>query len=158
MAGDSVDRHRSRDAIEAAIARGKSVRAIADQFGVSKSTIQRHKDRMAARMASAPSAEHTGSEELLAKVRNLHTEAEAILTKSKQAGDHKTALSAIREARSNLELLAKMLGELQSGTNVNVVVSNQWVELRADLIGALRPFPDALIAVMHALENHDPSD
>ena len=158
MAVDTIDRHGRRDDVEAAIARGTPVRTIADEFGLSKSAVQRHKDAMVQRMASAPTAGSTNADELLAKVRSLQEEAEGILAKSKRAGDHKTALSAIKEARSNLELLAKMLGELQTGTTVNITVSNQWITLRADLMRALQPFPEARVAVMHALENHEPSE
>ena len=47
---------------------------------------------------------------MLDQVRGLQGKALAILTKAEAAGDLRTALGAIREARSSLELLAKMLG------------------------------------------------
>jgi hypothetical protein len=43
----------------------------------------------------------------------LQNRALSILDRADESGDLRTALSAIREARSNLELLAKLLGELQ---------------------------------------------
>lgn len=154
----TVDHHRARQAIEEALARGTPVRLVAERFGLAKSSVQRHKERMARVMAGAPTAGETGADELLAKVRRLQGEAEAILEKSRRAGDDKTALAAIKEARSGLELLAKMVGELQTGTSVNITVSTQWIELRADLMTALEPFPEARVAVMHALEGHESGD
>lgn len=155
---DSIDRHRRREEIEAAMLRGVPVRTIAENYGLSKSAVQRHKDAMAARMAGAPIAQTTDADELIEQVLGLQEEAIGILGKAKREGNHKTALAAIKEARSTTELLAKMRGELQSGTTVNIVVSNQWIALRADLMHALQPYPEARVAVMHALENHEPSE
>lgn len=157
MGQDSIDTHKRREEIEAAIARGVPVRTIAEDFGLSKSAVQRHKDAMVARMAGAPAAQSTDADELLERVLELQEEAIGILAKAKRAGDHRTALAAIKEARSTTELLAKMRGELQTGTTINITVSNAWIALRADLMRALQPHPEARVAVMHALENHEPS-
>lgn len=151
----TVDAHKHREEIETAIARGTPVRAVADQFGLSKSAVHRHKSVMVERMSGAPTAGETSADELLQKLRTLQGEAEGILARAKRAGNHRDALGAIKESRSIIELLAKMLGELQSGTTVNITVSNQWVALRADLMTALEPFPEARVAVMHALEDHE---
>ena len=47
---------------------------------------------------------------LLNQVRSLQGKALAILVQAEAAGDLRTALGAVREARGNQELLAKMLG------------------------------------------------
>lgn len=150
-----MDAHRKREEIEAAIARGVPVRAIGDEYGLAKSSVQRHKERMVARMAGAPSAKDTTAEDLLEQLRGLQGEAEGILARAKRDGNHRDALGAIKESRSLIELLAKLVGELQTGTTVNITVSTQWVSLRADLMGALAPFPEARVAVLHALEAHE---
>lgn len=158
MAQSSIERHNRRDEIEAAIARGTPVRSVAEGFGVSKSSVQRHKDAMVSKMAAAPTAGTTSADELLTKLRGLQSEAEGILARAKRDGNHRDALGAIKESRSIIELLAKMLGELQTGTTVNITVSHQWIALRADLMLALEPFPEARVSVMHALESHEPGD
>lgn len=150
----TVTRHRKRAEIEAALAKGAPVRRIAARFGLSKSAAHRHKERMALEMAAAPSAKDTTAEELLGKLGSLQGEAEGILAKAKRDGNHRAALGAIKESRSIIELLARMLGELQTGTTVNITVSNQRIALRADLMMALAPYPEARVAVMHALEDH----
>lgn len=156
-ARSTVDRHKARQAIEESLARGVAVRVIAEQYGLAKSSVQRHKDRMVARMATAPNSGDTSADELLDRLRALQAEAEGVLAKAKRAGNYRDALGAIRESRAIVELLAKMHGELQVGTIVNITVSTQWIQLRADLMSALNPFPEARVAVLHALEPHEQS-
>jgi hypothetical protein len=89
---------------------------------------------------------------LLAEVRGLHSRSLAILEAAESTKQHRTALSAIREARSNLELLAKLLGELDERPVVNLNVSPEWLELRAVIVGALEPYTEARGAVLRAVE------
>ena len=154
----TVTTHAKRQEIETALAKGAPVRQVADAFGLSKSAVHRHKERMVAELAGARSAKDTSADELLSKLRVLQGEAENILARAKKVGNHRDALGAIKESRAIVELLAKMFGEIQTGTTVNITVSNQWVALRADLMGALAPYPEARVAVMRALEGHEPSE
>jgi hypothetical protein len=64
-------------------------------------------------------------------------------------------LGAIREARGNLELLARLLGELESSPTVNLVVSPAFIELRTRILRALEPYAEARRAVTAALINVD---
>src|SRR5918998_159300 len=75
------------------------------------------------------------------------------LAKAEEAGELRTALGAIREARGNLELLARLLGELDERPTVNLSISPEWLELRAVIVTALEPHPEALRAVVGALES-----
>jgi hypothetical protein len=95
------------------------------------------------------------ADDLLSQVRDLQDKALGILDKAEKAGELRTALGAIREARGNLELLAKLLGELDERPVVNLNVSPEWLELRAVIVGALEPHPDARGAVLRALEGAD---
>ena len=95
------------------------------------------------------------ADDLLAQVRDLQAKALGILNKAEEAGELRTALSAIREARGNLELLAKLLGELDERPQVNLLVSPEWIELRAVIVGALEPYSDARGAILRALEGAD---
>jgi hypothetical protein len=45
----------------------------------------------------------------------------AILSQAEQSGDHAVGLKAIQQARSNLDLLARLMGQLRNETNVNVI-------------------------------------
>ena len=89
--------------------------------------------------------------DLLSQVRYLQARALSILDQAEEAGDLKVALAAIREARGNLELLAKLLGQLQQEGTVNVLIAPEWLQVRAVLLQALQPYHDAKYAVAGAL-------
>lgn len=91
------------------------------------------------------------ADDLLGQVRALQGRALTILDKAEAAGDLRTALTAIREARGNLELLARLLGELQEGATVNVLVSPAWLQVRTVIVQALADHPAAQQAVLTAL-------
>ena len=73
-----------------------------------------------------------------------------ILERAEKAGDLRTALAAISQARGNLELLGKLAGELDERPVVNLNVSPEWLELRAVIVAALEPHPAAHTAVLRA--------
>ena len=116
--------------------------------------MRRHKsNHLPAKLVMAErAAEVAEADTLLEQVKGLQGRAYAILEKAEKAGELRTALGAIREARGNLELLAKLLGELDEQPVVNLNFSPEWLELRAVIVGALAPHPEALGAVVGALE------
>jgi len=67
------------------------------------------------------------ADNLLGQVRDLQARALAILSQAEAAGDLKTALHAIREARGTLELLAKMLCEVARLSNAPQVIQIEYV-------------------------------
>jgi hypothetical protein len=92
------------------------------------------------------------ADSLLDQVRSLQARALAILGQAEKAGDLKVALGAIREARGNLELLARMLGELNETQTVNVLINSpDWLWLRSVILSALESYPEARLAVSRAL-------
>lgn len=151
----TVCTHPDRAVIEDALLAGVPYRNIAERFGVSIAALSRHQaDHVPAHLVKAQeAAEVAQADTLLAQVRDLQARALSILDKAEAAGDLRTALSAIREARGNLELLAKLLGELQQEGTVNIHLSPEWLELRALIIRAVTPYPEAAQAVERAL--HD---
>ncbi len=116
--------------------------------------VRRHKaNHLPARLVLAEkAAEVVEAGTLLEQVGDLQRRALTILGQAERAGELKTALGAIREARSNLELLAKLLGELDERPQINLNISPEWLELRTILITALEAHPEALGAVVGALE------
>jgi hypothetical protein len=150
----TVCRHDSRAEIDRALVAGEAFRNIAERFGTSATALHRHKgEHLPAKLVMAQQAEEVAqADDLLADVRSLQERTLAILEAAEESNQHRTALSAIREARSNLELLAKLLGELDERPTVNVLISPEWLELRAVIVGALEPHPTARGAVLRALE------
>jgi hypothetical protein len=146
--------HPDRAAIDRALVAGSAtLRDIAEQFGLSKSTIFRHRtDHLPVHLARArDAAEVASADDLLRELGALRAKAVSLLIAAERAGDLRSALAGVREARGCLELLARLLGELRDGPEVTITVSPAWIELRAAIVGALAPYPDARLAVAGVL-------
>jgi hypothetical protein len=150
----SVCAHEKREEIDQALVTRTPYRNISKQFSVSAAALSRHlNDHLPARLAKAQEAEEVAhADDLLAQVRDLQGRALAILDKAEESGELITALRAIREARGNLELLGKLAGELQDGTTVNIHMNPEWLELRALIVAAVEPYPEARGSILRALE------
>jgi hypothetical protein len=150
----NVCSHPDREALDEALVGGIAFPALVAEYRVSKDSLSRHKaNHLPAKLVMAQAAEEVAqADDLLAQVRDLQARTLAVLEAAEGSSQHRTALSAIREARSNLELLAKLLGELDDRPQINLLVSAEWLELRAVIVGALEPHPDARGAVLRALD------
>jgi len=145
----SVCTHEQREAIDAALIAGESYREITGRWGVSRSALSRHlRQHLVALLAGRSEVE---ADNLLEQVADLQKQAQAIKDKAEAAGDLKTALQGIRELVRIVELLAKLRGELDERPQVNILLSPQWLEVRAVLLKALAPYPDARQAAAQAL-------
>ena len=145
--------HAKREDIDAALVSGDPFRHISAQFGISTTALQRHKKaHIPESLLMAAGAKNVArADDLLAHVSELRKRALSILEEAEREGDLRTALLAIREARSCIELLAKLVGELKTGTEINVVSHPTWVSLRGEILRSLGPFPEAREAVSNAL-------
>jgi len=151
----TVCTHPGLEAINRALVEGTPNRRIASHYDVTERAVRNHKaNHLPTKLVMAQSAEEVAqADDLLEQVRDLQAKALGILSKAEEAGELRTALSAIREARGNLELLAKLLGELDERPQLNILISPEWLELRAVIVGALEPYSDARGAVLKALES-----
>ncbi|MGA7627649.1 MAG: hypothetical protein WCA60_04090 [Methanoregula sp.] len=151
--------HKSRTEIDQEIIRGTSLRTIAKQFGATKSSLYDHQKagHISASVAKAEEARQIANgEDLLKWTKGLLSKSISYMNKAETAGDLRTAISAIREARGCVELLGQVTGELnarnQTAVQVNVGVqtittSPEWPvlmrilskhpEIHAELLAAL---------------------
>lgn len=93
---------------------------------------------------------------VLERLRDLNREALDILAEARREGSRRDALAAIHTLHRLLELEARLLGELaheRPQVQVNVLASPEWLALRARLIEALRPYPEAAHAAAKVLVN-----
>lgn len=168
----SICKHTARHQIDVGLTHRVSYRALAARFDVSADAVKRHADnhlspaqRAAILAAQKPTAidldklEVTESEGLLAA---LVTQRARLQTHSEMAadmGDVKAAVSAEKAITGNLDLVAKLLGRLVQRHEVrstSLLISPDYLKLRATLVDALKPFPDAARAVgaaLHRLES-----
>jgi hypothetical protein len=147
----TICEHPDREAIDRQLVGESSNLSVSSLFGVSESAVRRHKsNHLPAKLVMAQQAEEVAqADDLLDQVRDLHARTLAILEAAEGSSQHRTALSAIREARSNLELLAKLLGELDERPTVNILISPT---AQTAIITALGPYPEARLAVADALK------
>src|SRR5918995_2359720 len=149
--------HPERHSIDEVLVTGAPYRSVARRLGLSESAVYRHKtEHLPAHLLKARQAEEAArADDLLDQVRDLQTHALDILERAEKAGDLRTALAAISQARGNLELLGKLAGELDERPVVNLNVSPEWLELRGVIVGALEPYSEAQGAVLQAIEGSD---
>ena len=71
----------------------------------------------------------------------------AEIVEIKHADPRELVLKTAAQLKGQTELLAKLLGELDERPQVNVLISPEWVNVRAALLAALLPYPEARLAV-----------
>ncbi len=86
---------------------------------------------------------------LLERVASSGTVVERI--ESRHADPRDLLLKTAAQLKSQLELLAKLLGQLDDRPQVNLMVSPEWVAVRAALLEALGAYPEARVAVAERL-------
>jgi hypothetical protein len=130
--------------------------AIARDHALSDDSVSRHRARhLPSALVKAREVEIVAqADDLLETLQALDRKTGELLDKAEAAGDLKTAVAAAREARGHLELKAKLLGRLEAGrhtTQVNVNITQQYVTVKAVMVAALAPYPEARGAVVEAL-------
>jgi hypothetical protein len=116
-----------RKAVDAALISSSAPKAeIARRTGYSRFQLIRHEKHL--QRALAAGAKDAGELEyghdLLAQIRELIARTFQILERAETAGSLTAATAAIRELRGNYEFLAKLTGQLQTGSRSLTLVSN----------------------------------
>jgi hypothetical protein len=142
-----------------AIVAGTALNAVSREYGLSQSAVHRHarnhlsqesrkellielkRDR-----ATALDEEINQDRlDISSGLQRIIREIEGILNRSKQAGDDQLALTALRDMRGTLLDLARLHGQLQNVTTlqVNVAELPQWTQLRSILVEVFNEVPAA---------------
>ncbi len=166
--------HEDKPVIDQALVDNMAYRTIADRYGLSHQALMRHKaEHLPSIMVKSEQAkEVTRADDLIAQLQaitarteRLYTIADGIIGKAVSGADWRTALMAVREAsnanreaRSNLELLGELLGELNRNPTVNIHLSAEWVRIQTVLYRALAPYPEAGASVVQALQEIERAD
>jgi len=140
-----------RDLIDQGIVQGRSSYALADEYGVSPSAIQRHAKAHVSAALVALEVERTRVEAqtVLARMEAQYQTLAALIEQASKSGQAALVVNASRELRQTAELLAKITGELNDRpqVTVNLMASPEWLEVRALILGALTAYPDARTVV-----------
>ena len=120
----TICRHTDRDAINKALVEGRPYRGIAVQFKTSEAAMYRHKRRHLSRalIQSKTAKEEVQADRVFDRLKQLHEETRGILRTALEAGDGRLALQAVARVEKQLELEARLLGELDESTKVAVGV------------------------------------
>jgi hypothetical protein len=173
-----VCKHRELAAINLALARGVSPRAIAKRYEIGEASLYRHARRphclppqLKAKLIAGPSiagvdldkVKETESQSLLMHLIGIRNRLFAALDSAEEMGDGGMLSRVVGQIHHNLELTGKLLGDLGVGSTTinNVLVLPAYVEMRVELVKALAPFPaarQAVAKVLHALEGKAAKD
>jgi hypothetical protein len=163
-----IERDSRRPEIEKSLAMGVAVNQVARKFGYTPQSILRFRNRMPQQLKAAIVAATLKPKEAdLDKLRidesegilgNLASQRARLLLCQDQCMENGAVtqvgyLSNI--IHRNIELTGKYLGlfaQHHVSTNVNILLSEDYLRLRQKLILALRPFPEARQAVAAALQ------
>jgi predicted transcriptional regulator len=135
--------------------RSASYRDIAERFALSKTAVSRHVTggHISELLSLADDAERSAqADTLLDRIEDLQARTLAILESTEETREHGTALSAIREARRNLELIGEVTKELNRTPTLNLHLNAEWIELRTAIVEALEPHLEARESVLRAIE------
>ncbi len=134
-------------------------RAIARQWRVSKDAVARHKeDHLPSRVVKAQEATDLRQAfDVVQQLKAINGVTLAILKGAREMRNDKIALAAVDRVQRQIELQARLLGELDDRPVVNVLVLPEWHRVRAVIIQALADEPSARIKVAAALRTIDVS-
>ena len=142
--------HPERRSIDKDLATGHLVnRRIAARTGLAESSVRRHAAaHLPARLVAAAEAEDVRQAlDVLGQLKAINGATLAVLSDARKRGDGDLALKAVDRVQRQIELQAKLLGELDDRPQVNVLVAPEWLLVRSALLDVLRSYPDARSAV-----------
>jgi hypothetical protein len=163
--------HPKRAQIELALARKVPFRVLMRRYGLSKDTLSRHKREhlppqvVASLMATArptgvdlDKLRESESEGLLQTIVYQRARLFTLLDQAEDMGDLRAAAQVHGRLTSNAEFTARLLGEINTAaqyTTNNILISDEYLALRAALVQALRPYPKARQAVAKVLQQRE---
>jgi hypothetical protein len=142
--------HPQRRAIDRALVGGHLVnRKIAAQHQLAESSVRRHSStHLPASMVKAAEAEDVRQAiDVLGQLKAINGATLQVLSDARKVGDGDLALKAVDRVQRQIELQAKLLGELDERPTVNVLVAPEWLLVRSTLLDVLQGYPEARQAV-----------
>jgi hypothetical protein len=145
--------HPARQAIDKALIGGASMGEIAAKFRVTADAAGRHNAaHLPVKLVQA--AEHEELKQaldVLTQLKVINGAALQILSEARKSGDGELALKAIDRIHKQIELQARLLGELDDRAQINVLLAPEWLHIRAVVLTALEGHPEAKRAVAGSL-------
>jgi hypothetical protein len=154
----TVCTHEERAAIDKALIEGIAVPQIIARYStvhctIGRMALQRHKgDHLPSTLARAHEVEDlTQALDVVKQLKAINAASLDILSDARKAGDGDLALKAIDRIHKQIELQARLLGELDDRAQINVLLAPEWLHIRAVVLTALEGHPEAKRAVAGSL-------
>lgn len=141
--------------IDADYKTGMTFKELSSKYGASVGALHRHTQHLRAQEAPLIGNISADMEPTAAALKVLYQRANELYKECKKEGDRLNAVRALKETRDILELTMKVTGELNQHPQIihnHLHVSAEWTQLRAVILQALLPFPEARTALVKALE------
>jgi hypothetical protein len=121
----TVCRHEKREEIDQALLAGEPLRTLAARTGTSSTALHRHRrSHIAAEMVHAKHvADELHAETLWDRLKTVNRETAAILAEARESRNHVIALAAISRVEKQVELEARLLGELSESARIAVGIN-----------------------------------
>lgn len=129
---------------------------IHQKYKASVGALHRHKEHTKTQLMQTQSIDVTDSSGIMARVLELEARADKLYKDSVKNKDRLNASRALKELREILQLCARLTGELNTQQQVihqHLHVTPEWARLRAVMLQALQPYPEARAALVMALES-----
>lgn len=144
-----------RAEIEAAVLDGTPYREIARLFCVGHDAVQRHmKSHVMEQDIKQAQITHDTEYaiDVIAQLKTINAVAISIMNAAFADPDkHELALKAIDRVHKQIELQAKLQGDLDERTKINIAIMPEWLAIQKTIMQALQPFSEARTVVSEAL-------
>ena len=148
-----VCNHDELNTINQKLVAGVPLRDLEKAYDIGRMSLSRHREKHIPKTLIKAKAlkDESAADNLLDRVEGLFDQAQDLLATAKENGKFGPAVAALKECRSNLELIGKLLGELRTGTHISIHYNPQWVELKSTIYDVLRDYPEARFALVERL-------
>lgn len=154
--------HPELERLNRALASGQGVRDIASRYStngvtISRMALQRHKEAHlpASLVEAAKTEEIKAALDVVQQLKAINGASLQILSEARKSGDADIALKAIDRIQKQIELQAKLLGQIDDRPVINVLVTQEWLTVRQQILVALEAYPEARLAVAEAIASAD---
>ncbi|MDW7730686.1 MAG: hypothetical protein SCJ94_11915 [Bacillota bacterium] len=157
----TVCKHQDLEKINLDLVQGVlSYRDLASKYDLGRMALQRHNEKHLPQLLvkGSEAKKSEMADKLLFEIERLHAKAWELIDQAERDKKFSAAVSAIKEARSSLELQAKLAGELKTGSTINILVNPQWVELRTLIYKTLEPYPEVKLKLAEELSKAGAAD
>jgi hypothetical protein len=152
----TVCSHPKRGEIDAALVRGVSSYELETNYSeLTRSSIERHatNGHIPAKLLKAQEREDVRQAlDVVQQLKAVNSASWGVLQQARQAGEPNLVLRAVDRVQKQLELQAKLLGDLDERPVINILNNPQFVQVQAAVVQALEHHPEARESVVRALD------